>query len=198
MRDNTEEGIVVKFLEPPSSPTPENDTGEGGVDEIPVRYPETVEQTFCWEDDNTQAMHFMELIDSQENEVLRVEVNGQCVTEIIERGNYVMSIHHDGMTETTFPVFIIPDQDDIQQAKETDGLINRFKISVAYVLKGIQSTISKDARAQTLQDNINTLIKTKDCVKCNLMRADLRGANLSGADLTGANLSGANLSDASL
>ena len=187
LRDNPEEGVVVDFLEPPLSEEPENDTGVVGIDEIPVTYPQTVEQTFCWEDGDLDAMHFMELIDSEGSEVLRVDVNGECVTEIIEAGDYVVTIHHDGMTETTFPIFMIPNPDDIQEAKEAEGLINRFKVVIAQILDGIQNSVSKDARAQpTVQDNINTLITTKKCPGCNLFKADLTGADLRGATLSSA------------
>lgn len=39
LRDDPERGIVVDFLESPGSEAPEYDTGEVGIDEIPVRYP---------------------------------------------------------------------------------------------------------------------------------------------------------------
>ena len=48
-----------------------------------------MEHTFCWEDENIDAMHFMLLLDSQGEEVLRVDVNGDCVTDTIEPGDYV-------------------------------------------------------------------------------------------------------------
>ncbi len=79
-------GIVVDFLEPPGGEKPESDTGEVGIDEIPVTYPQTVEQSFCWEDDDTLAMHFMVIEDSVGSEILRVDVNGECVTETIGAG----------------------------------------------------------------------------------------------------------------
>ncbi len=116
--------------------------------------------------------------------------------------DYVMTIHHDGRTETTLPIFIIPNPDDIQEAKETDGLINRFKVVIANILKKIQNTVSKDARAQ-VEANINTLLMTNSCFNCNLTEANLReadltGANLIGADLTRATLQGVDLIAADL
>ena len=177
----------------------ENDTGEVGIDEIPVTYPQTLEQTFCWEDDDPQAFHFMELIDSEGSEILRVDVNGECITELIEAGNYVMAIHHDGRMEDTFPIFIIPNSDDIEQVKETGGLLNRFNSAVANILKDIQNTVSKDAIAQQAGVRaIETLLQSNGCAGCDLRAANLQDADLVEAllfrsDLSGANLSGANL-----
>ncbi len=107
-----------------------------------------------------------------------------------------MAIHHDGMTETTLPIFIIPNPDDTQQTRETEGLINMFRVAVANILNGIQNTIYKDARAQSVQDNIDTLIRTGRCIQCDLVGANLFRANLIEADLRLANLFGANLSGA--
>jgi len=55
-------GVVVTFLEPPDSEEPENDTGEIGVDIIPYTYKRTLNHTFCWEDDDPDAEHFMVLL----------------------------------------------------------------------------------------------------------------------------------------
>src|SRR3546814_16713266 len=55
----------------------ENDTGETGDDLIPLRYANTLEHTFCWEDDDGNAGHFMELHDSEGSEILRLDVNGE-------------------------------------------------------------------------------------------------------------------------
>lgn len=79
LRDDPERGIVIDFLEPPGSDTPENDTGEVGIDEIPVSYRQTLEQTICWEDEDEEAMHFMELLDSEGVEILKVDVNGELL-----------------------------------------------------------------------------------------------------------------------
>jgi uncharacterized protein YjbI with pentapeptide repeats len=61
---------------------------------------------------------------------------------------------------------------------------------------------------QTKQNLIQQLLKTKQCISCDLSQANLRnadlrnarleGANLSGADLNGANLSGAYLRNSNL
>ena len=114
----------------------------------------------------------MELIDSEGNEVLRLEVNGECVTEIIEAGDYVMIIHHDGRVETTHPIFITPNKEDLEQTKQTDGLINRFKV-VVNMVNGIQNVFLNNARAQLVRENINTLLTTNSCEGCNLNGEDL-------------------------
>jgi len=56
----------------------------------------------------------------------------------------------------------------------------------------------KEARAQSVPDNIQTLINTHACVGCNLTGANLIGANLSDASLIGAVLFEAVLSGANL
>jgi hypothetical protein len=135
----------------------------------------------------------MELDDSEGNLVLRLDVNGECVTEVIEAGDYVVTLVHDGLSNTNHPIFIVPDPDDIQDARDTDGLINGFKVASARVLKHIQNAVTEDSRAQTVQDNINTLLTTNFCKEC-----DLEGANLGGGELTGVDLSRADLIDANL
>jgi len=198
LRADPEGGVIVDLLEPPDSDIPEIDLGEVGVDEIPFTYPQTVQHTLCWEDEDVDAMHFMELMDSEGNEVLRLDVNGECVTETIEAGDYVMIIHHDGRTGTIHPIFIIPNPEDLEQANHIEGLISVFNVLVANMVNVIQNVLSKDARAQTIQDNIKTLISTNSCISCDLRRAELINLDLSGAILTGADLTNAFLNDANL
>ena len=192
---NPEGGVIVTFLEHETfvPEVPVNDTGEFGIDEIPLTYKRTLEHTFCWEDEDEEARHFMLLLDSEGIEILRVDVNSGCVTEVIEKGNYVMVIYHDGRTETTHPIFMIPNPEELEQARKTDGLINRLKVVGVSILKEIQKTVTKDAEAQTVEDNIQTLLSTNNCQLC-----DLSGAKLSGAKLGGAKLSAADLRDAIL
>jgi len=197
------EGVVVTFLEAPNSQAPENDTGDVGIDLVPITFRQTTAQTFCWEDDDVSAMHFMELIDSQGSVVLTVHVNGDCVTQVIEAGNYVMSIHHDGRIGDALPIFLILNPEESEQSMKTDGLIGRFKLVASNILKQIDRTVTKNARAQTVSENRSILLHAKRCSGCNLVRADLRGAPLSDAllvfaDLTRADLSGANLFRAAL
>ena len=207
LRAELDEGVVVTFLESPGSEE-ENDTGTPGVDVIPVIYEETTEQTFCWEDDNAQAMHFMELRDLEGNLILTVDVNGDCVTQVIEAGEYVINIFHDESTGDTLPIFLIPNPEESEQARESDGIIGNFRLVASNILKRIEETVTRDARAQTVIQNTQTLFRTNSCVECNLDRARLRnatlidvnlsGANLHLAQLGGANLSGANLSAANM
>lgn len=195
---NPEKHLVVKFLEHPDTEETENDTGDVGNDVLSLTYNRTLEHTYCWEDDTPGAGHFMELDDSHGNEILRVEANGDCVTEIIDAGNYLMTIHHDGRNMTTHPIFMVPNPEDTQQARQRDGLINGFKVIIVNMLKGIQNTVYKDARAQTVQDNINTLITTNSYPRCNLFKADLSNRDLNQVFLDEASLRFANLSNSKL
>lgn len=202
LKANTELGVIVTLLEAPNSVMLENDTGTVGVDEIPVTFRQQVDQTFCWDADDPDAMDFMEIRDSQGDLVLLVEANGDCVTQVIQPGDYVMIFHHDGRSEDTDPIFIIPDPNDAQQARKSRGLFNRFKQNAANILGGLKSALYNNAIAQ-IEENINTLIKTNNCQDCDLIGANLSGADLKGADLTGAivaeaDLSGANLQQAIL
>ena len=61
---------IVKFLEPPIVNQISKDTGDIGTDIIPVTYTATVEHTFCWEDDNPDSEHFMELTDTEGSSIL--------------------------------------------------------------------------------------------------------------------------------
>ena len=198
LRAELDEGVVVTFLEAPNSEPPENDTGQVGVDLVPLTYRRTAEQTFCWEDDDVDAMHFMELRDSEESLVLTVQANGDCVTELIAEGNYIAAFHHDESVGYALPIFIKPNREELAEATKTDGFIDGFKLAVSNVLKRIEKTVTKDAKAQTVEENINTLLSTKSCVGCNLSGADLSGADLSGANLFLARLNDAILTDAIL
>lgn len=198
LKADPEKDRVVMFLESPTAPPGDNRTGGLGNDVFTLKYKRTINHNVCWEDDDIEAEHFMVLEDSDGNEILRADANGGCVTELIGAGEYVMTIHHDGKTVTTYPIFIIPITGDIQEARETNGLINKFKVVIAHILKGIQNTVSKNARAQLVATNMSTLITTKSCEGCELSGADLSKEDLSGADLSKANLSNADLSGADL
>lgn len=192
-------GVIVHFLEPPGGgQTAENDTGGVGDDVIPLRYNQTTEHTMCWEDDDEAAAHFMTLVDSEGQEVLSVEANGDCVTKIIERGSYEMHLHHDGLSGDTHPVFIQPINES-SEAKNTSGDHDIFKTAQRLIEGTLQSFgITTEARAQTVAQNIGTLINTRSCVNCNLEKAKLFMVDLTGADLTGANLNMANMNASTL
>jgi hypothetical protein len=197
-----ERHLIVTFLEHPDSEGHENDTGEAGHDIIPHTYKRTLEHTFCWEDDDLEAGHFMELDDSGGNEILRLDVNGECVTEIIEAGDYVMTIWHDGRIERNHPIFIIHGHDgDLGARKEEtipEGILERGVRFLSNILESLDVSIAQTTNAQTVEDNIRTLIIRRSCISCNLTDANLTKAVLTGANLTGANLSGATLTGATL
>ena len=193
-------GVVVTFLEHPEDSSDENITGDPGVDIIPIRYEEPANHTFCWEDSNDQSEHFITFNRISGEEIFRVEANGDCITQFIEAGIYELQINHDGIIETTFPIFIQNDSD----------LIQVENIAVNKLLSGFLEKIGfiQNAVAQSVSDNFNTLINTNSCPGCNLTGVGLSFKDLSGADLNGANLSfsqmietnltGADLSDSNL
>jgi len=202
---NPEKGVVVDFLEPPDSEKPESDTGEVGNDTIPYTYTRTLNNTFCWEDDDGEAGHFMELDDSDGNEIFRLDVNGECITVVLEAGDYLMHIHHDGRIEKTHPIFIIPEPNGEQEAQKIDtneGLLKSAKSLFSKILNNLHNIITQTTNAQTPtptpSENLTTLLKTNACQGCNLMGVDLSGANLTEANLTDANLTDAFLTDAFL
>jgi len=81
-----EGGIVATFLEPPTATGEENDTGAIGLDIIPYKYTEAIEQTFCWDDDNESAEHSMTLLDSEGAEVFTVEAAGVALLVPLVKG----------------------------------------------------------------------------------------------------------------
>jgi len=181
-----EKHLIVHFLEHPDSEKPENDTGEVGVDTIPFIYTRTLEHTFCWEDDDGEAGHFMELDDSEGNEIFRLDVNGECITVVLEAGDYLMHIHHDGRIEKTHTIFIIPERNGEQEAQKIDtneGLLKSAKSLFSKILNNLHNIITQTTNAQTptptptVEDNLNTLLSTGRCVGavCNLMGVDLSG-----------------------
>jgi len=188
-------------VEPPDSEKPDNDTGDIGVDIILYRYNEDLNHTYCFEDENDDAEHFAILFDSEGIEVLRVEANGECVTEFILAGDYFLEITHDGNIEETLPIFAIPGQNGEQAAQRVDteqGLFKSAKSQFSRMLNKFHNIITQKAKAQTVAENKKTLLSKNICVRCDLRRANLTGAYLREAFLTGAHLSGANLSGANL
>jgi hypothetical protein len=71
-----DEDIVAVLLESQDCNVLEKDTGGKGYDIIPYRYTESMEETFCWEDGNKQAGHYMVLVNDEGVEVLQVNANG--------------------------------------------------------------------------------------------------------------------------
>ncbi|MCZ6684782.1 MAG: pentapeptide repeat-containing protein, partial [Candidatus Dadabacteria bacterium] len=175
-----EGGIVATFLEPPTATDEENDTGAIGLDIIPYKYTDSIEQTFCWDDDNESAEHSMALLNSDGEEVFTIEARGDCVTRTIGEGDYEMHIRHDGKSDERIAVFIVPEAN-----------------------QSLLTTASDEA----LQ-NVTSVLNSDKCIGCDLSGVNLNGVDLSGVDLSNANLdnailvdadlSGANLSGASL
>lgn len=158
------------MLETAGSGAQQYDTGGKGYDVVPYRYTASMEQTFCWEDSNKKVAHYMTLVDGTGAEVLKVTANGDCVTKVIEPGDYKMKVYHDSETEKSITVFIVP----------KDG-------------KSVLSSASGDALK-----NISTFIETDKCEGCDLSGANLFGTDLRGVDLSGAKLNDAILADANL
>ena len=166
---------VVMFLESPTAEEQLSDTHEMGVDIISYYITETATHSFCWEDDNAEAQHYMILHDDEGNEVLGVYSNGACVTATLEAGHYTMYLYHDGDSSDTQTVFIRPNEGD-----------------------GDAEELSTAKTGKYVTWEPDTLIRTNKCVHCDLRDTDLSNAKLSGADLHSARLHGTNLSGADL
>ncbi len=201
LRADPEKHLIVKFLEHPEHEPHENDTGGIGHDVIPHTYTRALNHTFCWEDEDPDAEHFMVIEDSEGNEIVRLHV-GDCVTETILEGDYEMKLHHDGKIERNHPIFIKHGQDGDQAAKKDEiipkGILARAEKVISKILQKLDIGITQTTNAQTVEDNINTLLQTNACPGCNLGGADLSSAVLISADLNHADLNHADLSDAFL
>jgi len=207
---NPEDGVVAVFLESVEALEAVNLTGDLGFDVIPYRYTRTLNHTFCFEDDNDDSVHSMILLNSDGEEVLMAQANGDCVTEVIEAGDYEVVLNHGEHVNEQETVFLIPAPEEEQIAKREQldqkeiKTANGFSYKIHRYLPGglvkfiesISNVFTHPARAQgteTPSANITTLLSTNACVKCNLMNVDLSNANLSNANLMNANLMNANL-----
>ena len=164
------DSIAIVFLEPETDTEQVNDSSGKGIDVIPYTYPQKVQHTFCWHDEDDTADHYMNLQDQNGMEILRVFANGDCATEDIEAGDYNAYFYHDNRTAATFPVFMIPD---------------------AYV-PGPGSGKSSSSGALT------TIIQTNGCRECDLTLTNFSNRNLDDVDLTNADLTFAFLENTSL
>ena len=138
------EDLVAVFLESLDCLTLTSDTGEKGYDIIPYRYTERTEQTFCWQDQEKTATHYMTLVNDLGTEVVKVAANGDCVTKQIEPGDYNMFLYHGNDTGKSVAVFIVP----------VDG-------------RSVLST----APEETLE-SVSTIVDTDRCVGCDLSGAN--------------------------
>ena len=164
------EDLVAVFLESLDCMILTTDTGEKGYDVIPYRYTERTEQTFCWQDADKTATHYMTLIDALGNEVVRAKANGDCVTKEIEAGDYDMFLYHGNASGKNVAVFIVPE--------------------------GGRSLLST-APEETLE-SVSSIVQTDKCAGCNLSGANFFDADLREVDLNGAILDDAILADSSL
>jgi uncharacterized protein YjbI with pentapeptide repeats len=193
-------GIVATFLEPPSAIGEKNDTGAIGIDVIPYGYTETMEQTYCWDDDNEFSQHTMTLFDSEGGEVFTVEAGGSCVTRIVRKGEYEMHIRHDGKSDERVAVFIVPGEDKSVINTASDEALENLT-----TILNVNKCISCDLRGINLNgldltgiDLSYSILDNAILVDTILVDANLSGASLKNADLSRANLKGANLSGADL
>ena len=186
-----EAGVVATFLENPNSTFDLNDTGTIGMDIIPFKYTSGMNQTFCWQDDNKESGHVMTLVDSNSAEVLRVQANGDCVTQFMSEGSYEMHIQHDDSGDEVFAIIFSFPEGDAGNSFETVLSTNKCQ---GCDLSGANFTNAFLA---------DTDLRGADLTGADLSGADLSGTNLSnallaGTDLTGANLTGADLSGTDL
>ncbi len=156
-----DDGIVVDFLESSVTERPERDTGEIGIDIIPYKYDQTLSNTFCWEDEDQGAEHFMTLVNSEGTEVLMVEANGECVTVVIQEGDYEMRIHHDGRSEDSLAIFILAENnEDELGAKKVESGKEIFEIAKSIISETLNNIgIIEEARAQLPGSDIETLLR---------------------------------------
>jgi len=208
-------GIVATFLEPPTAIDEKDDTGAIGLDVIPYEYSKTMEQTFCWDDDNVFSEHTMTLLDSEGVEVFTVISGGGCVTRTVRQGVYEMQIRHDGKSDERVAVFIVPGEDkSVINTASDEALENLTTVlnsnkCIGCDLTGINLNgldLSGINLSQAILDNailVDTILVNADLSgaslkNADLSRANLRGANLSGADLTNAILINSDLSNSDL
>lgn len=192
-------GVVVTFLEHPGSEQPDNDTGEVGSDIIPYRNNQDLNITYCFEDEEGGG-HIATLFDIDDNEILSIEANGECVTAFIPPGDYFLEITHDGIVEEPITTFAIPQQSGGQAAQRFDtdlGLFKSAKSLSSNIINDLYDIITQTSNAQS-NDKVDILLETNRCINCDLTDANLTGADLIGANLTGANLTGADLTGAKL
>ena len=200
---NPETDTIVKFLEAPEDDLQRSrglDTGFPGIDIFNISYNDTTEQTFCLENDS-DSPYTMELKSPDGNIIyITVEPDSDCESEIIEPGDYTVNLTHDGLSDTTHIIYMVPTI--IESSAKAAG----FK---AYVSNILGNLFTEEVNAQPLVGlKVQYTLTTRSCAGCNLAGADftdadLTGVNLAGADLTGAifirsNLKGINLLGATL
>ena len=197
---NPDKGVVVAFLEPEDAPEADNLTGELGFDVVPYKYTRTLNHTYCFEDDNDESAHFMSLLNSDGEEVLRAQANGDCVAEVIEAGDYEMHVQHGGHVDKIEAVFIQPQEEEDGLAKDfkNEGMLNKLAGYFTAALSRLDIVKPSHAQDEEADDNVTTLISTNSCASCELEFVDLSDTDLTNAILTDADLFEADLSNAIL
>ncbi|MGI9554248.1 MAG: pentapeptide repeat-containing protein [Thermodesulfobacteriota bacterium] len=200
-----EDGVILTHLEHPEA-VHEADTGEQGMDIVPIKYTSDTTHTYCWEDENEDSSHFMTLNDLEGNELLRVDVNGDCVSQFVESGEYEIHLHHDGNSDQVHPIFLIPDNEVNEEVAQVSQTVDQNLQTLLSTnacpgcdLEG--ATIGFTSNTVTTSGGINPdapPITTTTIQKHNLSNANLVGANLRGANLRYGNFTGADFTNAVL
>ena len=196
LKANPETDLIVKFLEPPPTKVilaNTRDTGDVGFDEIVFSYSRTQDHTICIDNDPIAA-HTYQLEGEGIEPIIFTE--GECTNTVIPQGDYTLRSIHDGLSEKTHTVFVIPNPDKIIEASNKDGLIDKVRSFAINAINLITNKTVENAHAQT--STLETLISTRACTACDLRGTDLSFRDLQGVDLTGANLRNANLQGANL
>lgn len=196
---NADRDTYVTFLEPINTSEELNFTGETGFDLFSYVYEMAINHTICWEDEDPGAAHFMTISDSTGAQVLRVEANGECITQLIEPGIYKARVDHDNLSEIILPIFFVPQLSQV--ASKDSGLLDNIVNTFDTIVSILDPVLKSHAQIETL--DITTIIATNSCLVCNLEGIIIRGQNLSGVNFEGSNFQGAilevgNFSDTNL
>jgi len=195
MIDPNKDTVIIDVETPDCPERPDKD--EVGVDVIQYIYVEPTSQKICWEDGNEGAEHTLTVHDIEGSEVMRVVANGECVTEVLEAGEYEYRVSHDNKsTDECFILFIVANEDIEEQAglpqKEQSlvealiGLVNKINI--------VEKLFAQDATATANKQKLLTT-NPPSCIGCELKKVDLSFKDLQNADLTGADLTRSDLSN---
>jgi len=187
-----EKGHFVTFLEHPESDDPDRDTGDIGTDIFTFEFNRTVTYSPCWDDENEEAAHTMVLLDSEGSEMLRVEANGECPSEIIPAGVYEAVLTHDGQTPDLLPIFGRPRLDNV--AVGETGFLDRINGYIIGLLANFD--LADGSFAQTTI--VNHLIETNKCENCDMDGVDFSNAELTCVDLSGSSLNNSMMKNADL
>lgn len=182
----------VTYLEPIGTLEELNLTGEIGFDQFSYVYEIPINHTICWEDDDPGAAHVLKVLDNLGAEVLSVQANAGCVTQLVQPGIYKARVEHDNLTDITFPVFIVPQF--LPTASNQIETQNYFTSSIESLVSSLAPVATSHAQVETLE--LTTVIYTNKCTFCSLEGINLRAQDLSGANLEGSNLRGAILETA--